>query len=196
MQYDISNEYKISYKSLYFMIGILGCLLPFLDVWKCNWHIPPSISESYYLGAIVPFVLILGSMGIIFFCNTGFNNLDKWCNRISGIAALGVISFPCDSKNKLFNLIQYPVIHYISAVILFSTFAFMCAFVFTNVRNENGYTRNKQWRNLIYRLCSISILTGMLISWKINIFWGEVMMIYSFVTAYLIQGGVAFKDKH
>src|ERR1035437_1552383 len=100
-----------SYYRLYRMIGYLGLLLIILDVWKCGWKIPPSISESYYLGAIVPFVVILGSMGIVFFCNLGFDWLDEVCNKISGLAAIGVISFPCDGKLGLF--------HYISAIALF-----------------------------------------------------------------------------
>lgn len=176
------------------MIGILGILLPILDVWKCGWNVPPSISESYYLGAIVPFVVVMGALGIVFFCNEGFDIRDKWCNRISGIAALGVISFPCNSPKHLFGYIPFPDIHYASAVILFLTFAFMCLVAFPSMRSDCGWTKNKHIRNYLYRICGIAILIGMGVAFKYT-FWGEVIMISFFGPAYLIQGGIAFKDK-
>ena len=194
MPYQFDNKYKISFKTLYLMVGILGAILPFLDVWKCGWHFPPSISESYYLGAIVPFTCILFSMGVVFFCNTGFDDRDKWANRISGIAAIGVVSFPCDSPKRLFEFLPFPVMHYISAIVLFGTFAYMCLFVFTDVRSDVGYTRQKNMRNNIYRICGMIILFGMFYARFVNIFWGEVIDIYSFVAAYLIQGGFILKD--
>ena len=194
MAYDIGKGEQISFKTLYLMIGILGAILPFLDVWKCGWHVPPSISESYYLGAIVPFVVIMGSLGIVFFCNKGYDTVDGWCNRIAGIAALGVISFPCDSPKYLANIIPYPGVHYVSAVILFLTFAYMCIFVFTELRSDKGWTKQKHIRNIIYRICGVMILAGMGIAYK-NTFWGEAWMTEFFAIGYLLQGRVAFKDK-
>ena len=194
---NIPQEEIMSYKMLYRMIGILGMALPFLDVWKCDCVVPPSISESYYLGAIVPFVLILGSLGLIFFCNEGFNNFDKWCNRISGVAAIGVISFPCESDDCV-ACIPYPCLHYASAIVLFITFFVMCFFVFTKIRSPksciNGKkTSRKKSRDLIYKVCGISILVGMAIVFK-NKFWGEVWMLESFGFAYFVQGKTLFKD--
>ena len=178
-----------SYYLLYRMIGYLGFALIVLDIWKCGWVIPTSISESYYLGAIVPFVVILGSMGIVFFCNKGFDWKDEVCNKIAGLAAIGVISFPCDSV--------YSKLHYISAIVLFCTFSFMCFFIFTGCRSL-GSERLKIIRNRIYVTCGFGILTGigcfLLLHGKNHIFWSEVIMIISFVIAYLIQGGVVLKQ--
>lgn len=192
-----STEYRQSYQRLYGIIGVLGMILPFLDVWKCGWHIPPSISESYYLGAIVPFVLILGSLGIIFFCNNGFDERDTIANRISGICALGVISFPCDSPKLLFGHIPFPAIHYVSASLLFTVFTYMCWFVFTELRSPKGWTHNKDKRNLIYRFCGFAIIIGMVLTVAkvISIFWGEVIMLEAFGIAYLLQWKLILKDK-
>lgn len=181
-------EYCIrSWEKLSGVIGMLGMILPLLDCWKCGWKFPPSISESYYLGAIIPFTLVLGSIGIIFFCNDGFDNRDKWANRISGLAAIGVISFPCDSTNHLFN-IPFPIIHYMSAVLLFLTFSYMCIFVFTQVRSDKGYTSNKYNRNFIYIGCGSLILISLILAKLVNIYWSEVIMLEAFGVAYMVQG--------
>lgn len=189
------NEYKKSYETLYAMIGFLGMILPVIDVWKCGWITPPSISESYYLGAIVPFTCILFSLGIIFFCNQGFDAIDTWANRISGAAAIGVVSFPCDGANP------YPYIHYASAVVLFLTFAVMCI-IFTDKRSNSswGYKTmtetelkpTKKRRNSIYIVCSTSITLGLCaVALKlVSIYWGEVWMLESFGFAYMVQGKV------
>ena len=191
-----------SWEKLYLVLGVLGMILPILDVWKCsnskqqNWVIPPSISDSYYMGAIVPFVLILGSIGIVFFCNQGFNNngKDKWCNWISGLMALGVISFPCQSLKKLFGVVPFKAIHFGSATVMFLIFSFMCLRVFTKVRSDYGWTKQKHSRNFIYYTCGITILLGMAFC-IINIFWGEVIMLESFGIAYLVQGKIIFIDR-
>ena len=181
-----STEYKKAYQFNYGLIGLLGLLLPFLDVWKCGGKIPSSISISYYQGAIAPFVLILGGLGLILFCNHGFDQVDKWCNRIAGLAALGVICFPCNGPGL------YPTIHYVSAVILFLTFAFMC-FVFTGIRSQRGTTRNKEIRNIIYKTCGVLILVGFPVAYRWT-FWGEVWMLYAYGIAYLIQAKIILKD--
>jgi hypothetical protein len=191
-----SKEYQKSYQLLYGVIGVLGILLPILDVWKCGWVIPPSISESYYLGAIVPFVLILGSLGIIFFCNHGFDERDKWCNRISGLAALGVICFPCDSPKYIWHM-PFPAVHITSAIVFFTTCTYMCWFAFTNLRSAKGWTRTKDFRNIIYRFCGFAIIIGMVLTATgvVSLYYGEVLMLESFGLAYLIQGKVILKDR-
>lgn len=196
MRENIVNEEIMSYKTLYRMVGILGMILPILDVWKSG-EVPPSISDSYYLGAVVPFVLILGSLGLILFCNTGFGPLDAWCNRISGVAAVAVLSFPCKCDDRFFG-VPYRIIHFTSATILFLTFAVMCLFVFTKIRSSRSATggqknANKRYRDLIYRVCGVLILVGMPIALKWT-FWGEVWMLEAFGIAYLVQGKTIFKD--
>ena len=185
------NSRTISFKNLYLAVGVLGSILPLLDVWKCGWHIPPSISESYYLGAIVPFTCVLFSLGVVFFFNKGFDIIDTLCNKLSGIAAIGVVSFPCDSPKFMF-----PVLHYVSAITLFLTFAFMSLFVFRRLRSPKGYTKNKNRRNIIYTLCGFSILLFMLLTGLkvITIYWGEVLMLESFAVSYIVQGEIIFKD--
>ena len=168
---------------LYRTVAILGLILPIIDVWKCGWKVPPSISESYYLGAEAPFVLILGSLGIVFFCNYGFDLKDKWCNRISGLAALGVVCFPCN---------QYSILHYISAITLFCTFAYMCLFVFTDLRSTSEYTKNKIIRDYIYRISGALIIVGFAIC-CISKFWGEVWMLIPFGISYLVQSKLFLK---
>ena len=188
---------QVSFKRLYLLVGILGALLPILDVWKCGWKIPPSISESYYLGAIVPFTCILFATGVIFFCNDGFDGRDKICNRISGVAAIGVVCFPCDSPKYLFWFIPFPAMHYISAAIFFGVLGYMSGFVFTRLRNRyKGWTNNKYYRNYIYILCSVCIYTCMILAATkvIPIVYAEWLMIWAYVIAYIIQGEIILKD--
>ena len=179
---------KRSFERLYAMSGFLGMILPILDAWKYG-GIPPSISDSYYSPAIVVFTLILGALGITLYNNQGFDKLDKYCNRLAGIAAIGVISFPCNSPKLLLWFIPFPVIHYVSACILFLTFAIMC-FVFREVRSRKGETKQKNWRNTIYLLCAIFIIIGMAWAKFIQIYWGEVIALESFGIAYMVQGKV------
>lgn len=202
-----SVDYQKSYFRQYAIDGLLGLLLPILVVWQCG-KVPSSISYSYYIGAAVPFVFVMGNLGVTFFCNHGFKgvtfllnrpftNVDKICNRITGLASLCVIFFPCNSPKYAFNCIPYPDIHYASAVLLFATFSFMCLFVFTQIRSSFGATKQKKMRNIIYRMFGVFILLAMIaIGLKlVTVFWGEVAMLLGYGIPYLIQGKIILRDK-
>ena len=85
-------------------LGWLGLLLPWIVLLLCLVYnepevlghvFPNSISETYfYYTTVTPFMIILGSSGILLMCYKGYTWIDDIINTITGIAALGVCLFP------------------------------------------------------------------------------------------------------
>jgi hypothetical protein len=85
-------------------LGWLGLLLPWIVLLLCLVYnepevlghvFPNSISETYfYYTTVTPFMIILGSSGILLMCYKGYTWVDDIINTITGIAALGVCLFP------------------------------------------------------------------------------------------------------
>ena len=80
-------------------IGWLGMLLPWIvlilsAINGYGW--PDSISATYYLApCITPFMIILGSAGLLLFSYKGYGKIDDIVCSIAGVFALGVCLFPC-----------------------------------------------------------------------------------------------------
>ena len=156
--------------------GWLGLLLPWIVLILCavfgcapGDHIfPDSISATYYFDpTITPFMIILGSSGILLMCYRGYTWVDDLINTITGIFALCICLFPCfngDYSNT--GTFQVPVeisgwIHNISAALFFILLAYNCIFLFTKSSGEK--TRNKKIRNIIYYVCGGGMLVSLII---------------------------------
>jgi hypothetical protein len=67
----------INTKQLRCLLGILGMALPFLVLVLAiifGYGMPDSISSTYYLApCVTPFMIILGSAGILLYCYEGYN---------------------------------------------------------------------------------------------------------------------------
>lgn len=84
-------------------IGWLGLLLPWIVV-LLTGGFPTSISATYYTAeAITPFMIILGSAGLLLISYKGYERIDDIVNTVAGIFALLICLFPC--KTSLFELV-------------------------------------------------------------------------------------------
>ena len=199
-------------------LGWLGMLLPIIVLVLCVaygeaaplGHIfPDSISATYYFQTtITPFMIILGSAGILLMCYRGYTRTDDIINTLTGIFALCICLFPCSNPGMhaagyipdyvgTFNL---PVwlsgwIHNLSAVAFFGLLAYNCLFLFTK---SSGYmTRKKRIRNVIYRVCGIGMILSLIAIVAViilNIYGGtwlvEAIALFFFGVAYLTKADI------
>jgi hypothetical protein len=92
----------INTKQLRCIIGLLGMCLPIIVVILSllyGYGFPDSISATYFVPTCVaPFMIILGSAGILLVCYRGYSILDNVLNTIAGAAAWGICLFPCSAQ--------------------------------------------------------------------------------------------------
>lgn len=199
--------------------GWLGLLLPWIVLILCaiygcapGTHIfPDSISATYYYDpTITPFMIILGSSGILLMCYRGYNWIDDLINTVTGIAALCICLFPCYSAKPIVGTFQIPVnisgpIHNISAAVFFILLAINVLFLFTKSSGEK--TRNKKIRNIIYYICGSGMLLSLIglfvfSGWAVT-WWVEAIALMFFGIAYLTKADIypwlfcdsAYKDE-
>ena len=80
-------------------IGWLGMLLPWIVLilsYTTDKYWPDSISATYYFDAcITPFMIILGSAGLLLFSYKGYERVDDIICSVAGLFALLICLFPC-----------------------------------------------------------------------------------------------------
>ena len=160
------------------ILGWLAILLPWISailymIFEIkSFSLPHSISDTYYYDScIVPFMIILGSAGILLICYNGYDKQDDIICTIAGILGLCICLFPCSdlrSSGELVGTFKLPVkisgiLHYISAISFFGLLAYNSLFLFTKTSGE--ITLEKKKRNLIFRICGI----GMVVSFALVI---------------------------
>ena len=221
---DDNQGLVISYLTLRKVVGVLGMALPFILFFgyllfenKCSF--PPSISHFYYtkLGNI--FVGTLCAVSLFMFSYNGHDKWDMRAAKTAGFFAMLVAFFPTDfgtyadmscsrlvdGEGKVPN-----VIHYISATILFSTFAFFSLVQFTKTNKPGRMAGPKKTRNGIYKFCGwiivacivgiavVSFMPGNLYE-KIKslkpTFVLETIALLAFGFSWLIKGDTFFRDK-
>lgn len=214
----------ISYLTLRKAVGILGMALPFVLffgylIFGKNCSFPPSISHFYYTDLGNVFVGTLCAVSLFLFAYNGHDKGDKIAAKIAGFFALLVAIFPTDfggyagmecsrltdGENPVAN-----TIHYVSATILFSTFAFFSLVQFTKTDKPGPVARAKRTRNSIYKTCGwlivICVIGIAVVSFlpagiyrKIRflkpIFTLETIALLAFGFSWLIKGDTFFRDK-
>lgn len=222
---DPNKSLVISYLTLRKAVGMLGMALPFLLTFgyffferECTF--PPSISHFYYTDLGNLFVGTLCAVSLFLFSYNGHDRGDMIAAKIAGLFALLVALFPTDfggyaemvcsrmvdGENKVANLL-----HYISATILFSTFAFFSLVQFTKTNKRGPMAGPKRTRNLIYKVCGWVIVTciagiavvGLLISPEAYqqlkpfkpTFVLETIALWAFGFSWLIKGETFFRDR-
>ena len=61
---------------------------------------PQSISATYYYtSCITPFMIILGSAGILLICYEGYDKQDNIICTLAGIFGICICIFPCDNAD-------------------------------------------------------------------------------------------------
>lgn len=188
-------------------VGWLGLSLAFIVLTLCivfdcvpGPHIfPNSISATYYYApTITPFMIILGSAGIILVCYRGYDWVDDLINTVTGLFALGICLFPTSTSTAaLVGTLQVPVgisstIHNICAIGFFALLSINVLFLFTKSSGE--MTLNKKRRNIIYRVCGCGMLLSMLAlallsGWAL-VWWVEAIALVFFGIAFLTKADV------
>jgi hypothetical protein len=188
-------------------VGWLGLSLAFIVLTLCivfdcvpGVHIfPQSISATYYYApTITPFMIILGSAGIILVCYRGYTWVDDLINTATGLFALGICLFPTwTSTATRVGTFQVPVdissnIHNICAAGFFALLSINVLFLFTKSSGE--MTLNKKRRNIIYRVCGCGMLLSMLALVLLNgwalVWWVEAIALIFFGIAFLTKADV------
>lgn len=176
-------------------IGWLGMLLPWI-VAALLWHIPESISATYYEDeTITPFMIILGSASFLLMSYKGYDLQDDIVSTLAGVFGLMICLFPC--KNETMGVVgsfQIPqnisgIIHNVSAVLFFGLLAYNSFFLFTKHGEE--MTDRKRKRNFIYRVCGIGMVASftlmLLPPFRVQIWLVETIALFFFALSWLTK---------
>jgi hypothetical protein len=194
------------------LIGYVGLALPILLIvitWlrrdhpdrPWSWH--GSISAYYYTGAIAAFVGLLVALALFLLAYRGYKNkyqrVDRVASAIAGVAALGVAFFPTRAPDGFTAAAWWTettgVLHYVSAVVLFSMFAVFSLWLFRLTGSGGQPPADKRNRNRVYLVCGIAIVGS--IAWagvagmnKQSILVPESIALVAFAVSWLVKGRV------
>lgn len=185
-------------------IGWLGMLLPWLVLvlsYAYGYGFPDSISATYYLPTcITPFMIILGSAGLLLFSYKGYDKQDDIVCTIAGIFAIGICLFSCTTLEiskrwtelvTLANVGTFQItpsisgiLHNICAIGFFGLLAYNSLFLFT--KSGGVMTESKKKRNIIFRVCGIGMIVSFIAIVPVSIFewWGGVWIIETIALAF------------
>ena len=163
-------------------VGWLGMLLPWmLLILSCayGYGFPNSISQTYYFeSCITPFMIVLGSAGLLLLSYKGYDKQDRIVCSLAGIFGIAVCIFPSsistvwdvDGIVGTFQIAENISgrIHDISSVVFFALLAYNSLFLFTKSSGE--MTENKKKRNVIFRICGIGMIASFLLIIPVYIF--------------------------
>jgi hypothetical protein len=195
------------------VIGVLGAALPLL-VWLVGWIRPvdpalpvplTSISAYYYSGAVAIFAGILACLAVYFITYDGYDNADRWKDRlaswIAAVAAIFVALFPTDAPSMSLALPWWSKemgwVHLISAATLFGAFVFFALFLFPkSAKRGEALSRGKRLRNVVYRVCGVVMLVcvvwaGIRALYRRPIFLLEAIALEAFAVSWLVKGRAA-----
>ncbi len=192
------------------LIGILGFFLPGLLFLLAGlrpieelppWKILTSVSAYYYTGAVGVFVGVLFALSLFLFTYQGYegDKADGFLGKIGGAAALGVALFPTTAPFCLSEPAWWSpairVVHYVSAIVLFTSFILFSIWLFrkSNISNRQDRPPDKQMRDNIYLVCGIVMIICVLwaassLFTKASIFWPEAFAIMAFAISWLVKG--------
>lgn len=189
-------------------IGWLGMLLPWIVLILCSFYgygFPDSISATYYIPTcITPFMIILGSAGLLLFSYKGYDKQDDIVCSIAGAFALGICLFSCGTYGLisrwselvvLTNVGTFQIDPYISGMLhnacalgFFGLLAYNSLFLFTKsiTKDKTKMSDGKRKRNVIFRVCGIGMIVSFLAIIPISIFewWGGVWIVETIALAF------------
>lgn len=161
----------VNTKQLRCTIGVLGMLLPIIVVilsLAYGFKFPSSISATYFRDTcITPFMIILGSAGMLLFCYRGYDIIDNILNTLAGAFAWGICLFPCGATAApVAGTFRLPTatsntIHMICALGFFGILAYNSLFQFT--KGSEDPTPEKLKRNVVFRLCGIGMIASFIL---------------------------------
>ena len=185
-------------------IGWLGMLLPWIVLALSYFYgtgFPDSISATYYIPTcITPFMIILGSAGLLLFSYKGYDKQDDAICSVAGLFTIGICLFSCATKDliarwsyvtTLTNVGTFQlspaisgILHNICAIGFFALLAYNSLFLFTKTSGE--ITQNKKKRNIIFRICGIGMAVSFIAIVPISVFewWGGVWLVETITLAF------------
>ncbi|MBO7507270.1 MAG: hypothetical protein J6T67_07805 [Paludibacteraceae bacterium] len=198
----MSEVVELSYLTQRKVIGWLGLFLPLMCLtggWMISdrpdewWY---SLSATYHLTPVL--TMMLSCTAIFLMTYKGYDRGDRIINFASGVCALFVILFPCntsflpqDTPIGFFQLMPATshVIHTIAASVLFALFSVNILVQFTK-----GNSRKK---NRIFRICGWSMVVCLVCFLLVKVFHlvpryatmiVEAILLILFGVAWLVKG--------
>ena len=219
------TPYVLSYFAQRRAAGYIGLALPvivvFFDRFISRYHcVPDSISASYYTGARNFFVGSLCAVGIFLISSVGYRRDIKY-SVFAGVMSFLVAFDPCGAPAAgvpfcgLRVDLPYPysgTVHFVSAILLFLTFAFFCLVLFTRSTDDpdsfaprlKGLPEKKKQRNVVFIVCGCIMLAAMgcFVIAKImdpelrhhQLLIVEWVCLWAFGIAWLVKGQQLLKD--
>jgi len=201
-------------------LGLLGILLPvsslvFNLIFGSGYNPPgflTSISATHYSSSYLFFEGLVFGVGLFLLCYEGYDIKDRIYSVIAGSGAIVLTLFPCglnDGINRNFLMLPMNLtapFHFVGAGAFFISLFFIIFFQFTKT-GEKPIDKNskfcKKWvRNIIYRICGITMISALIIgftmpnfnNWPYWVFAGEWLALWAFGFAWLVKGGIIWKD--
>src|SRR5687767_2818658 len=126
-----------------------------------------------------------------------YQRADRIAAIIAGVAALGVALFPTRAPDGFADAAWWTertgVIHYVSAIVLFSMFAVFSLWLFRLTGSPDQSAADKRKRNVVYLVCGIVIVVS--IAWagvagmdKQSILVPESIALVAFAVSWLAKG--------
>jgi dolichyl-phosphate-mannose--protein O-mannosyl transferase len=204
MSANNGDQDLVSYVTLRRVVGVLGVTLPIiLALWGfflCHClEIQPSVSDYYRLRTRDALVGVLFTIAWFLFTYKGYERKDDIAGNLACVFALCVALFP-NSGTTLEKRV-----HFGSACAFFLVLSYFSLFLFT--KSQGVPTREKRIRNVIYRVCGVSILLcialiglyygalkGTALDALEPVFWLESFALWAFGTSWFIKGDTLFRD--
>ena len=206
------DQGNLSYLAQRKVIGFLGILLPILSVltsypahWFDGWWY--SISITYYQSPVM--AIVLGIVSLFLFTYKGYDMADKIINRVSALAAISVVIFPCypsfNDSPSTFVIIyekvgicqlephQSEIFHIISASALFLSFALNLIINFAKC--------NSKAQKIYYRISGSLIIVLLVAIIMLNryapqyVIFDEFGILFLFGLAWLVKGKTFQNEK-
>jgi hypothetical protein len=200
------------------LIGFLGILLPLIVVFGSliqHEALLDSISGYYYTNMRDFFVGLLSGVGLFLISYKGYEMIDDFITKFSGVCALAMILFPTamySEKIVRVGILQIDnnvseLIHLIFSAMFFLALSYNSIFLFTR-RHPGVMGKEKRRRNVIYRICGIIMLfsivcisiytygfKGTWISKTYPVLILESIGLFAFGISWIVKGNTLIKDK-
>ncbi len=208
-----------SYLAMRRLIGVLGILLPLIVVVGGLIQHEPiiqhSISGYYYTNMRDFFVGLLSGVALFLISYKGYEKIDDFTTKMSGVCALGMILFPTAMYSE--HVIRVGIlqmdnhvsefIHLFFSALFFLSLSYNSIFLFTR-RHPGVMGREKKRRNVIYRVCGIimllsivciSVYTYALKGTWVSQFYPVLLLesigLFAFGVSWIVKGNTLLRDK-
>jgi hypothetical protein len=158
------NPTTLTYLELRRAVGFIAVGLPFavaIPRLIARHSLEGSISAYYYTGTRNLFVGSLCSIAMFLLCCRGFDRKDFIAGASAAVFALGLAFCPTKPEHPTHSQEIIAHFHVASAILLFSTLAVFCLWLFRMTAVNVRITREKKQRNGVYTMCGIAILASM-----------------------------------